>query len=604
MVVKRIGQSTSEAPSICVMCGQLRVHHHSKISLPSKQRYPRAEPSTSGSSSTGTAIVPNSSNTSVPIPTNPTNPPPPMSDIIDVDSPTGRHIHPTSHPGIRYPASSNTAAPGDLGAAVKNPPRDRYRFNLVFHSQSGAWRNGDDWPRKLVERCFFGLDISLGMLEPRIERLIQAMHLLYVVYIFDELEFFSIKEAEALHAGLAKTTFISRVRFVNDISQATVAAVNSFSDIPVRNIAHPFVIAQPANAKQQTARGASSRVSFDASSASTTSAYARRRANASPFGYAALKRGQAPPELIAQVLAEHIVMLLVVIIYLGGPKTEQFCSCASDLSERPSSYFLLYLGRSTPSTVYKVWLFTGQELAGPRKMPGRTARPRGCLFLQTSSLWEAPGEGSTARADNLALYQRSSGILQTALCADNAFLWCSKADPDSLVHEFKVCCRHNFDARHSSDNTVHFESAQGETAPNIVCMHSTDFRHAKHGYNVLERYQNSDASQRRKWECAEKPGFFPSRKTFACSQLMIPPGNIRGTRRHYPVNSNRFCHTGYAVVVGKNQVHLGCLLDYQTPDPPEPNRERRWGYTSTCDCQDRKECRPLMACNGSAHGRL
>ncbi|KAJ7301276.1 hypothetical protein DFH08DRAFT_919133 [Mycena albidolilacea] len=51
-----------------------------------------------------------------------------------------------------------------------------------------------------------------------------------------ELEFFSIKEAEALHAGLAKND-------VHLASEATVAAVNSFSDIPVRNIAHPFVIA-------------------------------------------------------------------------------------------------------------------------------------------------------------------------------------------------------------------------------------------------------------------------------------------------------------------------------------------------------------------------
>ncbi|KAJ7811049.1 hypothetical protein B0H14DRAFT_3755845 [Mycena olivaceomarginata] len=42
-----------------------------------------------------------------------------------------------------------------------------------------------------------------------------------------------IKEAEALHAGLAKND-------VHLASEATVAAVNSFSDIPVRNIAHPF----------------------------------------------------------------------------------------------------------------------------------------------------------------------------------------------------------------------------------------------------------------------------------------------------------------------------------------------------------------------------
>jgi hypothetical protein len=46
------------------------------------------------------------------------------------------------------------------------------------------------------ERCFFGLDISLGMLEPRIERLIQAMHLLYVVYIFD---FCLLQYAVAVH---------------------------------------------------------------------------------------------------------------------------------------------------------------------------------------------------------------------------------------------------------------------------------------------------------------------------------------------------------------------------------------------------------------------
>ncbi|KAJ7232148.1 hypothetical protein B0H12DRAFT_1003412, partial [Mycena haematopus] len=51
-----------------------------------------------------------------------------------------------------------------------------------------------------------------------------------------ELEFLTTTEAEALHAGLAKNE-------VHLASEATVVAVNSFSDVPVRNIAHPFVIA-------------------------------------------------------------------------------------------------------------------------------------------------------------------------------------------------------------------------------------------------------------------------------------------------------------------------------------------------------------------------
>ncbi|KAJ6583712.1 hypothetical protein B0H10DRAFT_2234749 [Mycena sp. CBHHK59/15] len=54
------------------------------------------------------------------------------------------------------------------------------------------------------------------------------------------------EQAEALHAGLAN----------NDIhlaSEATVIAVSSFSDIPVRNIAHPFVVAP--TCKRETTDG-------------------------------------------------------------------------------------------------------------------------------------------------------------------------------------------------------------------------------------------------------------------------------------------------------------------------------------------------------------
>ncbi|KAJ7850809.1 hypothetical protein B0H14DRAFT_2581802 [Mycena olivaceomarginata] len=113
----------------------------------------------------------------------------------------------------------------------------------------------------------------------------------------------------------------------------------------------------------------------------------------------------------------------------------------------------------------------------------------------------------------------SSAILQTALCADNAFLWCSKADPDSLVHEFKPAAQMG------------------------MC--------------------------RKAW-------FFPSRKT-----LLAPADDAT---REYPWDSPALssefkpvCHTGYAIVVGKNQVHLGCLLDYQTPDPPEPKQREEMG---------------------------
>ncbi|KAJ6599409.1 hypothetical protein B0H10DRAFT_2167554 [Mycena sp. CBHHK59/15] len=50
------------------------------------------------------------------------------------------------------------------------------------------------------------------------------------------LEFHGIEQAEALHAGLADNT-------VHLASEATVIVVSSFSDIPVRSIAHPFVVA-------------------------------------------------------------------------------------------------------------------------------------------------------------------------------------------------------------------------------------------------------------------------------------------------------------------------------------------------------------------------
>ncbi|KAJ6550561.1 hypothetical protein B0H10DRAFT_2379639 [Mycena sp. CBHHK59/15] len=51
-----------------------------------------------------------------------------------------------------------------------------------------------------------------------------------------DLEFRGIEQAEALHAGIAANT-------VHLASEATVVAVSSFSDIPVRTIAHPFVVA-------------------------------------------------------------------------------------------------------------------------------------------------------------------------------------------------------------------------------------------------------------------------------------------------------------------------------------------------------------------------
>ncbi|KAJ6575900.1 hypothetical protein B0H10DRAFT_1837435, partial [Mycena sp. CBHHK59/15] len=51
-----------------------------------------------------------------------------------------------------------------------------------------------------------------------------------------ELEFRGIAQAEALHQGLATDK-------VHLASEATVVAVNSFSDLSVRNVAHPFIIA-------------------------------------------------------------------------------------------------------------------------------------------------------------------------------------------------------------------------------------------------------------------------------------------------------------------------------------------------------------------------
>ncbi|KAJ7601800.1 hypothetical protein DFH06DRAFT_1024845 [Mycena polygramma] len=52
-----------------------------------------------------------------------------------------------------------------------------------------------------------------------------------------ELEFKGMEQAEALHAGLAITRYIWLARY------ATVAAISSFSDVPSRNIAHPFIVA-------------------------------------------------------------------------------------------------------------------------------------------------------------------------------------------------------------------------------------------------------------------------------------------------------------------------------------------------------------------------
>ncbi|KAJ7763998.1 hypothetical protein DFH07DRAFT_1059213 [Mycena maculata] len=59
-----------------------------------------------------------------------------------------------------------------------------------------------------------------------------------------ELQFLGVEQAEALHAGLADGT-------VHLASEATVIAVSSFSDIPVRSIAHPFVVAP--TCKRETA---------------------------------------------------------------------------------------------------------------------------------------------------------------------------------------------------------------------------------------------------------------------------------------------------------------------------------------------------------------
>ncbi|KAJ6579391.1 hypothetical protein B0H10DRAFT_2342503 [Mycena sp. CBHHK59/15] len=59
-----------------------------------------------------------------------------------------------------------------------------------------------------------------------------------------ELEFLGVEQAEALHAGLADGA-------VHLASEATVIAVSSFSDIPVRYIAHPFVVAP--TCKQESA---------------------------------------------------------------------------------------------------------------------------------------------------------------------------------------------------------------------------------------------------------------------------------------------------------------------------------------------------------------
>ncbi|KAJ6459302.1 hypothetical protein C8R45DRAFT_942329 [Mycena sanguinolenta] len=57
-----------------------------------------------------------------------------------------------------------------------------------------------------------------------------------------ELEFKSIEEAEALHAALGS-------KDVHLASEATVVAVNSFSDVPSRNISHPFIIAPTCKAE-------------------------------------------------------------------------------------------------------------------------------------------------------------------------------------------------------------------------------------------------------------------------------------------------------------------------------------------------------------------
>ncbi|KAJ7842124.1 hypothetical protein B0H14DRAFT_3692846 [Mycena olivaceomarginata] len=61
-----------------------------------------------------------------------------------------------------------------------------------------------------------------------------------------ELEFLGLPQAESIHAGLASGK-------VHLASEATVAAVSSFSDVPVRNIAHPFIIAP--TCKREAANG-------------------------------------------------------------------------------------------------------------------------------------------------------------------------------------------------------------------------------------------------------------------------------------------------------------------------------------------------------------
>ncbi|KAJ6609514.1 hypothetical protein B0H10DRAFT_1813540, partial [Mycena sp. CBHHK59/15] len=58
-----------------------------------------------------------------------------------------------------------------------------------------------------------------------------------------DLQFHGMGQAEALHAGLANDA-------VHLTSEATVIAVSSFSDIPVRTIAHPFVVAPTCKREQ------------------------------------------------------------------------------------------------------------------------------------------------------------------------------------------------------------------------------------------------------------------------------------------------------------------------------------------------------------------
>ncbi|KAK6977174.1 hypothetical protein R3P38DRAFT_3377681 [Favolaschia claudopus] len=61
-----------------------------------------------------------------------------------------------------------------------------------------------------------------------------------------DLEFHGIEQAEALHAGLAENK-------VHLASEGTVVAVNSFSDVSTRTVAHPFIIAP--TCKRETADG-------------------------------------------------------------------------------------------------------------------------------------------------------------------------------------------------------------------------------------------------------------------------------------------------------------------------------------------------------------